>query len=251
MPNDKKPATRYIVAIIIVVCLTGLGIVSLIRDRIVNPYRYQVSFTAEGTVFAKPDIAQITLGVRTERKGTAVLAVQENTELMNEVVAKLKDLGIADKDIKTSVYSLNPSYDYLPEKGRSEIMGYELYQEVTVKVRELDKIGSVIEAATGAGANQVGSITFTIDEMDAIKQQAREEAVAKAKQKAEAMAEITGLKLGKLVNVYESEDAYPPLYKNYAADYGELGLGGAGAAPSIQTGENEYNLQVTLTYEVK
>lgn len=242
---------RYIVAIIIVICLSGLGIVSLVRDRIVNPYRYQVSFTADGTVFAKPDIAQITLGVRTDRKKTAVLAVQQNTELMNKVVAKLKELGIEEKDIKTSAYSLNPSYDYLPEKGRSEIMGYELYQEVTVKVRELDKIGSVIEASTGAGANQVGNITFTIDDMDAIKQLAREEAVAKAKEKAEAMAEITGLKLGKLVNVYESETAYPPLYKNYEAEYSGLGYGGGGAVPEVQVGENEYNLQVTLTYEVK
>lgn len=249
--SSKHHQLKFTLVLIVVVGLIAMGIISLIRERIVNPMHYQVSFTAEGSVFAKPDIAQVTLGVKTDRKATAVDAVKENTEKMNEIITKIKDEGVEEKDIKTTSYNLNPSYDYIPARGRSEIKGYEVYQEVTIKIRDLDKIGSIIEVATTAGSNQVGNISFTIDDMSEIKKQAREEAVAKAEQKAEEMAELTGIKLGRLVNVYENETPYPPVYRNYALDMEGIGFGGGGPAPEIQVGQNEINLNITLVYEVK
>ena len=249
----KHHAVKFLLLLVIVLGMIALGIISVLRERIVNPSRYQVSFTAEGSVFAKPDIAQVTLGITTDRKPTAVAAVTENTEQMNKVILAIKAEGVEDKDIKTTSYNLNPSYDYNQETGRSEIKGYEVNQQLTVKIRNLENIGAIIEATTQVGANQVGNIAFTIDDMSEIKKAARAEAVQKAREKAEEMSQATGLKLGKLVNVYESDSPYPPVYKNFALDSATMyGLGGgAEAAPAIQTGENEVALEVTLVYEVK
>jgi uncharacterized protein YggE len=150
--------------------------------------------------------------------------------------------------MKTTSYRLNPVYDY--PNGRSVLTGYEVYQEVTIKIRDLNKIGKVIESVTAVGANQVGNVAFTIDDPENIKLLARTEAVAKAKKRAQETAKLTGIKLGKLVNVYENEQPYPtPMYDNSMI----RGIGGGGAisAPEIQTGENEIVVQMTLVYEVK
>jgi len=246
----KHHVVKFTLLLMIVIGFIAMGIISILRDRIVNQRMYQIQFSAEGSVFAKPDIAQVTLGIKTERRNTAVEAVKENTEQMNKVIEAIKGEGVEEKDIKTTSYNLNPSYDYDKETGRSNIKGYEVNQQVTVKIRDLDSIGLIIEATTKVGANQVGNISFTIDDMSEIKKLAREEAVKKAKEKAEEMAELTGIKLGKLVNVYENENAYPPVYRNYALSIDEA-VGMGGGAPEIQVGENEVVLQVTLVYEVK
>jgi len=250
MLAHRRHPLKITLLLVIVLGLIAMGIISLVRERIVNPNRYQVSFTAEGRAFAKPDIGQVILGVRTDRLATAVAAVQDNTEKMNRVIAKLTELGIEAKDIKTTAYNLNPSYDYEPNTGRSLIKGYEVYQEATVKIRDLSKIGSTIEAVTSAGANQVGNVSFTIDDTSEVKKEARAEAVAKAQAKAGEMEELTDIKLGKLVNVYESEDSYPPVYQDYAYK-SAVGMGGGGEVLEIQAGENEISLQITLVYEVK
>src|SRR3989338_9324591 len=96
----KHHAVKFLLLLVIVLGMIALGIISVLRERIVNPSRYQVSFTAEGSVFAKPDIAQVTLGITTDRKTTAVAAVTENTEQMNKVILAIKAECVEDKDIK-------------------------------------------------------------------------------------------------------------------------------------------------------
>jgi len=242
---------KYVMFIVIILGLVALGIISLLRERIVNPNEYQVSFTAEGRAFVKPDIAQLAVAVKTDRVMDAVKAVQQNTDKMNQVLSKIKELGIDEKDIKTTAYRLNPIYDYRQETGQSTLGGYEVYQEVLVKIRDLGKVAEIIKTATDAGANQVGSISFTIDDTEEVKKPARAEAVAKAKERANEMVRLTGIKLGQLVNVYEN--LYPgpvtPEYSYAKMDIG--GYGGGGAALEIQVGENEVRVEVTLVYEVK
>ena len=240
---------KFVTIMVIVVCLVGLGVISLLRERIVNPTQYTVSFSADAKTFAKPDIGQITVAVKTDRMNQAVGAVKANTEKMNKVIAKLKDLGIEEKDIKTTNYRLNPVYDYIQSTGRSVLGGYEVYQEVTIKIRNLDKIGEVIEATTTVGANQVGNVAFTIDDPEDVRKVARAEAVAKAQRKAEEMVKLTGIKLGKLVNVYESTGP-GPVY-DYRYMNAEFGGGGVSASPEIQVGENEVRVEVTLVYQVR
>lgn len=209
------------------------------------------SVTGSGTVYAKADIANITVGLRTDVKKTAAEATKDSTEKMNAIITSIKDLGIEEKDVKTTDYSLNQVYNWIDGKGQV-LQGYQVSQNVSVKVRDLDKIGEVIAKTTEQGANQIGNVSFTIDDEYELKNEAREMAIDKAKEKAEMMAEQAGMKLGSVKSVYESADvAYPvPMYANakleMAADQSTGSI-----APSIQTGQNEIRVEVTLVYEVK
>jgi len=209
------------------------------------------SITGSGTVYAKADIANIEVGLKTGAKKTAAEATTESTNKMNEIVNELKQLGIDEKDIKTSNYNLSPVYNYTNDKGQ-ELVGYEVTQSLTVKIRDLAKIGDVISKTTGKGANQIGNINFTIDDEFALKNQARELAIQKAKEKAVLIANQSGMKLGKVKSVMENSDYNPPIMYSYANAKMESSTGAdAIAAPSIQSGQNEIKVEVTLVYEVK
>ena len=209
------------------------------------------SITGSGTVYAKADIANIEVGLKTGAKKTAAEATTESTNKMNEIVNELKQLGIEEKDIKTSNYNLSPVYNYTNDKGQ-ELVGYEVTQSLNVKIRDLAKIGDVISKTTGKGANQIGNINFTIDDEFALKNQARELAIQKAQEKAVLIANQSGMKLGKVKSVVESSDYNPPIMYSYANAKMESSAGAdAITAPSIQSGQNEIKVEITLVYEVK
>ena len=207
------------------------------------------SVSAEGKVSARPDVAIVNFGVMTERPNVAQ-ATKENTQKMNEVIKAVKESGVADKDIRTTMYQLNPAYEY-PPNARPYIRGYSLNQQVEVKVRNFDKVGDIIEGATAAGANEVGSLQFTIDDPEALKAQARKEAIEKAKDKAKEIADEADMRLGRLMNV--SEGGYtPPPMPMYAKTYALDSMGAEAApAPAIQAGEQDIVVSVTLMYEVE
>ena len=207
---------------------------------------YTITISGEGKVQSRPDIAQVQLGIETDRS-TVGAAQTENTTKMNALIAELKALAIASDDIATTNYTVYPNYDYT--EGRQILRGYRVSQVVTVKIRNLDLVGNVIEAAGSLGSNQIGGLSFTIDEPEALRQQAREKALINAKQKADALAQVVGAKLGKLVSFSENEFTPSP-YKEYA--YG-LGMGGDVAqklVPEIEPGSQEITVFVTVTYEV-
>jgi hypothetical protein len=234
-----------------ILALVGVAIVALVMaDKVNNQDRFSIS--GSGTVYAKADIANLSVGLKTEVKSTAAEATKENTAKMNTIVETLKGLGIDAKDIKTDSYSLNPVYNWT-EKDGQKLLGYEVYQSVTLKIRDLDKIGDVIAKTTEKGANQVGNINFTIDDEYELKNQARELAIQKAKEKADIIAQQTGMKLGDIKGVYESADA-PVMMYDYTNARKEMAVSGAAgeiASPTIQTGQNEIKVDVTLTYEIK
>lgn len=216
-----------------------------------NQDRFAVS--GSGVVYAKADIANINVGLKTEVKKTAAEATEENSKKMNEILAVLKTLNVESKDIKTTSFNLNPVYNWTEKDGRV-LVGYEVSQDVTLKVRDLDKMGDIIARTTEKGANQVGNITFTIDDEFELKNEAREMAINKAKEKAELIAKQTGMKLGKIKSVEESY--YSPMmdygYRNTSKEM--LGTGvmmDAMEAPSIEVGQNEVRVEVSLVYEVK
>jgi uncharacterized protein YggE len=213
-----------------------------------NEDRFSVS--GSGVVYAKADIASIDLGFKTETKKTAAEATAEGSAKINDIIKAIKNLGIEDRDIKTSNYSLNPVYNYTNTKGQ-ELVGYEVYQNLSLKIRDLNKIGDIIARSTEKGANQVGGINFTIDDEFALKNQARELAIAKAKEKAMLIAKQSGMKLGEVKSVSESsnEGRLIPMYANAKMDMaaGEVSI----SSPEIASGQNEIKVEVTLTYEVK
>lgn len=207
---------------------------------------YTITIDGEGKITAIPDIAQISLGIQTE-KLTVVAAQKENTDKMNKIIDELKKMGIETKDIKTTNYSIYPRYDWT--EGRQILRGYTVSQNVSVKIRDLEKVGAIVDKAGSLGANQVGSLSFTIDEPEKIRQEAREKALLNAKEKAEALAKVAGVKLGKLVSFSESGAVPTPIYRDYTVK--ALGMGGVEeAAPTIEAGSQEIIVNVMVTYEV-
>jgi hypothetical protein len=242
-----KPKIMHLAAIVCITAVVIVGFLALAKDPNIQN---QFSVSGTGKVFAKPDIANLTVGVKTEIKATAAEAVKENTKKMNEIIKALKDLDIEEKDIKTVNYSLNPSYDW--STSRQRLLGYEVSQNVTIKIRDLDKIGEAIAKTTEKGANQIGNIDFTIDDENELKAEARNLAIEKAKAKAEEIADKTGMHLGKIINVYENQYYAPQT--NYMAKDVAYGLGGASEsmpAPAIQVGQNEVTVEVNVVYEIK
>lgn len=243
--------------IITIVASLGLAGVMLIRKPIDLSIRqittqkdtlFSVSDT--GKVYVTPDTAQVTLAVIKEGKKVADVQKELNT-LNNAVLKALKDLGIEEKYIKTVNYSIYPNYRYEQSSGRSIIDGYRAESRLEVKVKDFDKLNKVIDGATAAGANEVGTVNFTVDERDQFIAQARAQAIQKAKAKAEAIAKETGITLAKIVDVQVAEgEAGPqppmPLYAGYggAADIIK-------SSTEISTGENAIVVTATLTYETK
>jgi len=210
-------------------------------------YPREITVSAQGKAFVKPDIALIKLGVTTEGMKIQEI-VQENSEKMNNILKEIKDLGIEEKDVQTVRYDLSPRYEYW-EKGQRIFKGYTLTQEIRVKIRDFEKIGEVLEKSTKIGANLVGELQFSVDEPEKIREIARKEAIDKAKEKAGQIASQSGLKLVKLINVYEN---YYPIPIS-PAPYKEMaGIGGEfPAVPTIQPGEEEVTVTVNLVYRVR
>lgn len=207
------------------------------------------TITIEGTgkVTAKPDVAEIALGVTTE--GAAVKDIQEqNSKKMNAIIAAVKDLGVKSEDIQTQQYSVSPRYNW--DNGKQTLLGYTITQQVSVKVRDLDKAGTVLAKAGELGANQMGSIQFVIDNPDALEAQARGKAIEDAKTKAEALAGQLGMTVVRVVSFSESGNGYFPPMAAYSA--GDMAMKTeAVPVPQIEAGTNEVTSNVNVVFEVR
>jgi uncharacterized protein YggE len=204
-----------------------------------------VTVSGKGEVFVRPDIAKISVSV--EKEAVSVLEAQSQaTEVINKITAFLKESGVEDKDIKTTNYNIYPRYDYLEKTGRV-FRGYIVDQTLEIKIRKIDEAGKILAGITQAGANQIGGISFAIDDEEAAKRDARQKAIVDAKTKAEQLAKDLGIKFGHLISFSENGGGYPyPVYKSEA-----LGMGGAEPAPAVPAGENTVTVNVSLTYEIK
>jgi len=203
-----------------------------------------VSFSGTGTVLAKPDVAVAELAISVEGT-TADRAQSDANEKSQTVVKYLKDAGISEDDIRTSSYSIYPMYDYID--GRSRIRGYQVTQSLTVKIRDLEKANEILDGVVGAGVNQVNNFQFTIDDPEQLKAEAREKAIVNAKAKAKALRDDLDIDLGRIVGFTESTGSVPTPYYRMSAD----GIGGGGGAPELPTGQNEIEITVTLTYQIR
>lgn len=206
-----------------------------------------ISASAEGKATVTPDIAEVSFSVLSKGVNPQALS-QTNTEKMNAVLASIKSQGIEDKDIKTTGYNLNPDYRWDEQTERNFITGYTLTQTVNVKVRDLSKVASLVGGLTPLGVNQIGGINFRVENSDAALKTAREEAIQKARVKAEEMARAAGTRLGRLVTMNEYASPIAPYYSR------DFGMGGMAEvkniAPNIQPGSEELSVGVSVTYEL-
>lgn len=209
--------------------------------------RDTIAISGEGKVTGIPDIATISVGLQTE-KADVKSAQTENTTKMNRLITNLKNLGVESKDIQTSYYNIYPQYDW--PNGKQILRGYQVSQGVTVKIRNLTKIGDILAAAGENSANQVSGLSFNIDDPEALRQEARVKALENAKEKADALARVAGVDLGKIVSF--SEYSGTPSYSAYKMIDG-LGYGGGseGAAPAVESGSMDILVNVTVSYEIK
>lgn len=206
----------------------------------------QIPVTGEGKVAAKPDIAILNATVVTE-KVTVSEAQTKNTEVYNSIVKFLKDAGIDAKDVKTTHYSIYPQYFY-SQTRKPEITGYQVRNTLEIKIRDLSKVDDVLGGVVAYGANEVGNVSFTIENPNALKEQARKLAIEMAKEKAKVLSKDLGVRFSKIVGFSESEGGGfpPPIF--YAEALGKGGSGGGG--PDLSQGEQEIKVFVTLTYEL-
>ena len=203
--------------------------------------------TGKGAVKAMPDMAVLNVGVTTSGATTAVQ--DENSKEMEKVIASVKKLGVDEKDIKTISYYMNPNYDYGPdyrEKGR--IVGYTVYNTIEIKVRDIDKAGEVLAAATAAGANVSSGVSFTLSNTEEYYNQALTNAYANAKDKAQTLAKAMGVSVGLPVKVTEGYNYYSPVYYgNY--DMAEAAMDSGGGSVVVAQGELEITANITVIYE--
>jgi uncharacterized protein YggE len=196
-----------------------------------------ITVSGEATVSVAPDQAQIEAGVTTEAK-TAREASEANNAAMSKVLLALKGAGIAEKDCQTSRLSLQPQY--APNRsGPSPIVGYRASNRVTVRIREVGKLASVIDVLVGAGANDIGGINFTVSNASKLLDEARERAIADARRKAEIYAKAAGVALGAPLSISEEGAPGPVLYRAKVAS--------AGMAVSAPVAQGEETLQVNVS----
>ncbi|MBD3182034.1 DUF541 domain-containing protein [Candidatus Poribacteria bacterium] len=203
----------------------------------------QIRVTGSAEVTSAPDIASIQVGTQTFNREVEA-AVDENNEKTDGLIKAIIQEGVLEKDIQTSNFSIYPQRDYENNKN-GEIIGYYVSNNVTVKVRDLDSIGRVLQSAIDAGANNIYGINFTLDDPEQFKSEARIKAIENAHKKAESMAEAAGVKLGNAVSIDEVSSS-GGIY--YGVDYDKSA---AEANVPIQPGELELTVQVQIVYEIE
>src|SRR5258707_14588173 len=187
-----------------------------------------ISVTGEATVSVPPDLAEIGGGVTSEAK-TAREASEANNAAMGKVLQALKGAGIEEKDIQTSRLSLQPQS--APNRsGPSAIAGYRASNRVTVRVRDVTKVASVIDTLVGAGANEIGGINFVVSQASKPLDEARERAVADARRNAEIYAKAAGVTLGPPLSISEEGSPGPMPFRKIAAGMAALATLGHGDA---------------------
>lgn len=202
-----------------------------------------IAVSATGTVSASPDVATVDVSVSKEAS-TATEAQDLASSSMTTVVAAMKDLGIASDDLQTSGFSTREVYDY--DQSPAVLTGYESTQTLTVKIRDTNLTASVLDAGPKNGATEVSSLRYEIDDETDVQQEARVEAMAKAKRQAIEIAEAMGVRLGRVASYSESTGGSYPMY--LAADKAMAESADVGAV--IETGTQDVEVTVYVTYSL-
>ena len=226
-----------------------------------NPGYNNISVNGKGEALSIPDIATFSFSV-TETAKTVVEAQTKATDKSNAALKVVRDAGVADKDIKTASYSINPHYDYQNAScglnycppSKSILTGYEVSQIIEVKIRDLAKAGSIFSTIGALDVQNVNGLSFSIDDIEKVKADARAKAIADAQAKAKELAKQLGVRIVKITSFYDSSDT--PMYygrgEGLASDVMNIKAAPAMApAPEVPAGEQKIVSTVTITYEIK
>ena len=207
------------------------------------PPEVRVIVVGEGSVSAPPDYARIRSGVTTTAK-TAKEATDANSRLMAAVTAALLDSGIAQKDIQTSEFSIQPVYVSPTPSAEPKLSGYRVSNQVDVTIRQISKVGEILDRLVTAGATDAGNVEFLLSDPSKVLDQAREAAVADARRKAELYARASGFSLGRVAFVTENSEFAPPV-----ALSGRLKSATTAPVP-IQPGEDTLHARIVVGFDI-
>jgi uncharacterized protein YggE len=199
-----------------------------------------VTVTGEAIVTATPDAATIRIGVSSQGK-TARAASDANAKEMGAVLAALKENGIDERDIQTALLSLQPQNDANRPAG-NRLVGFQVFNQFAIKVRDISKLPNVLDRAIAAGANEMSGVEFIVSEQSKLLDKARGEAIADARRKAELYADAAGMKLGRVMAI--SEEGSPAPFRPITA------MRAGAAAPVVAPGEQTLRAVVTVSYEI-
>jgi uncharacterized protein YggE len=203
-----------------------------------------LNISAQGEAKRVPDIATMSTGVVT-RAPDANAAMRANAEQMAKVVAAIKAAGIADKDVQTSGINLNPSYQYR-ENQPPTITGYEASNTVSIVVRDIAKLGKILDTLASVGANQINGPSFDVDKKDEALDEARRKAVASAQARADMYAKTLGMKVRRIVSISESGRFAPPM----PIVRGMMAMKAESADTSVSPGENTLSINLDVVFEL-
>ena len=238
---------NWLLGISLALVLATVGLCGCATPEQVNLVTQQegIWVTGEGKVTVTPDIATLRLGIAAEAP-TVAEAQSQATEAMTRVMDALIDNGVAEKDIQTQYFSICQVTKWDREREEEVVIGYRATNMVTAKIRDIDKAGTIIDAVAEAGGDltRIDGISFSVDDPSAYYEEAREKAMADAKAKAEQLAELAGVTLGKPTYITEGI-SYPIYLRDYNYEM-------AGAAPEtpISPGEMEISLTVQVVYAI-
>lgn len=258
MKNTARLIT--IAAAAALVPLAPVGAQTAQPELAIAPGHTVLTVSAEGTSTREPDLAVFSAGVKSNGS-TAGEALAANSRAMTQVIAALKRAGISDRDIQTSNLSLNPVYSdpnraaqaagrvpapLPPEQQVRRIIGYEATNTVSVRQRKLGNYGKVIDALVAAGANQINGPSFQLDDDEAALDEARLDAMKRARQRAQLYANAAGLKIVRLLSISENGGySRPPIAFARMAEAAP-----SAPPPPVNAGELQMNANVTVLYEL-
>lgn len=217
-------------------------------DVILSSQNTGIWVTGEGTVSVVPDIAVVSLGVEAQA-GTVAEAQQQAAEAMEAVTAALDGHGIAEKDIKTRHFSIYPVKRW--QDDEEILIGYRVRNMVTVKIREVDDTGVIMDAVAAAGGDytRIESISFTVDDPEEYYEEVREKAMEDAEAKAEQLAKLSGVSLGKPTYINEGDIYFPVSGDFYRGE--AIPAPAPAVTTSISPGEDEIQLTVQVVYSIE
>jgi len=219
------------------------------NDQVINT----ITVAGTGEVVVKPDIATVSFGVIAENLDVSKAQTDSATKI-NKIIDFLKTKGVDEKDIKTTNYNIYPRYDYgpvtqiYPYNSKQTLAAYVVSQTVEVKIRKIADAGAILSGVGEFGVTDVSGLTFSVDNQDTVKDQARDLAIQDAKAQAKVLAKGLGVKLVRITSFSEGGN-YPIMYSMDKAV--ATGMGGDSVAPQIPVGENKITSNVSITYEIR
>ena len=268
--TNKNAFSRSVITLLVLssVWIAGLSLNEFKKGSYIGrdvPAQNIITVNGKGEILAKPDIATFYFTV-TEEGSSVADAQKKSTGKTNTALALIKKGGVDEKDIKTTNYNINPKYEYYyqpqimtpcssnycpptPVKN-PKIIGYEVSQTIEIKVRKIENSGDLLSQIATVGVSNISGLTFSIDDEEKVKADARNKAITEAKEKAKVLASQLGVSLVRVVNFSENAN-YPIYYGRGTAGISMKADSMAEATPEVPSGENSIISNVTITYEIR